>query len=242
MNKTWIIARKELASFFDSMIAYILLVVFLGVVGYLSWWNDTSVLAGKQASLNTFFVWAFWLLPILVPALTMRTLAEERKTGTLDLLLTKSVTDWQVVFGKFLACMLLVLAALVCTIPYWITIAKIGPADHGAIICGYLALLLVAAAYTAAGIYASSITNNQIVAFLVGLFICAIFHLLTLVSAGGHVGLAGAVLQFLSSGAHFDSMSRGVIDSRDLLYFLSLVVLGLSLAEVNLAKRLIRGA
>lgn len=242
MGRTWIIARKELASFFDSMIAYFLLVVFLGVVGYLSWWNETGILAGRQASLLTFFSWAYWLLPILVPALTMRTLAEERKSGTLDLLLTKAVTDWQVVFGKFLACMLLVIAALACTIPYWITVARIGDLDHGAVLCGYLGLVLVAAAYTAAGIYASSVTNNQIVAFLLGLFLCAFFHLLTLVSAGGHVGLVGSVIQFLSAGTHFDSISRGVIDSRDLLYFISLVVLGLSLAEVNLAERLIRGA
>ncbi len=242
MRTAWIIARKELASFFDSMIAYILLVVFLGVVGFLSWWNDGSILAGGQANLYVFFVWSYWLLPILVPALAMRTLAEERKTGTLDLLLTKAVTDWQVVFGKFIACMMLVAAALLCTLPYWITIARIGPVDHGSVLSGYLALLLVAAGYSAIGIYASSATNNQIVAFLLGLFLCAVFHLLTLVSAGGSVGLVGEVLQFLSTGSHFDSMSRGVIDSRDLLFFVSLVVLGLSLAEVNLAKRLIRGA
>lgn len=241
MRKTWIIARKELASFFDSMIAYVLLAVFLGTVGYLTWWNG-GIIGSGQASLSLFFFWAFWLLPILVIALTMGTLAEERKTGTLDLLLTKSVTDWQVVFGKFLGCMLLVIAALACTVPYWITLAGIGPVDHGAVVSGYCSLILMAAAYTAIGIYASSITNEQITAFLIGLFICAFFHLLTLVSAGSHVGLWGVVVNFLSSGAHFDSMSRGVIDSRDLLYFLSLVVLGLALAEVNLAKRLIRGS
>lgn len=242
MRTAWIIARKELASFFDSMIAYILMVVFLGVVGFLSWWNDGSILANGQANLYTFFVWGYWLLPILIPALAMRTLAEERKTGTLDLLLTRAVTDWQVVFGKFIACMVLVAAMLVCTLPYWVTIARIGPVDHGSVVSGYIALLLVAAGYSAIGIYASSATNNQIVAFLLGLFLCAVFHLLTLVSAGSSVGLAGEVLQFLSTGSHFDSMSRGVIDSRDLLFFISLVVLGLSLAEVNLAKRLIRGA
>src|SRR5262245_52788742 len=109
MGRTWIIARKELASFFDSMIAYILLVVFLGVSGIMTWWYgfmDTPILEGGYAHLRPFFVSAYVLLILFVPAITMRTFAEERKTGTLDLLLTKAVTDWQIVFGKFLACLI----------------------------------------------------------------------------------------------------------------------------------------
>jgi ABC-2 type transport system permease protein len=242
MNKTLIIARKELVSFFDSLIAYILMAVFLGISGFFTWWYGGDVFMRGQADLSSFFNIAYWTLFFFIPALTMRTLAEERKTGTLDLLLTKAVTDWQVVFGKFLACLALIALALACSLPYYITIARIGDVDHGAILTGYLALLLMSGAYIAVGVYASSLTNNQIVAFLVALLIGIVFHILFQVAAPNFTGLIGQLLEFLSTGSHFDSMSRGVIDSRDLLFFFSLMVLGLSLAEVNLAKRLIRGA
>lgn len=242
MRTVLLIARKELASFFDSLMAYLILVAFLGTSGFFTWWFGTDVFMRGLADLSTFFNVAYWTLFFFTPAITMRTIADERRTGTLDLLLTKAVSDRQVVVGKYLACVALIALALLCTLPYWITLAFIGKVDHGAVACGYLALLCMSSAYLALGVFASSFTNNQIVAFLLGLFLCAVFHLLTLVSAGGSVGLVGEVLQFLSTGSHFDSMSRGVIDSRDLLFFVSLVVLGLSLAEVNLAKRLIRGA
>ncbi len=242
MKKTWLIARKELASFFDSLIAYILMAVFLGLSGFFTWWYGNDVFMRGQADLSSFFNIAYWTLFFFIPALTMRTLAEERKTGTLDLLLTKAVTDWQVVFGKFLACVVLIALALVFSLPYYITVSTIGDIDHGAVITGYLALLLMSGAYIAVGVYASSLTNNQIVAFLVALLIGIAFHILFQVAAPNFTGVIGQVLEFLSTGSHFDSMSRGVIDSRDLLFFLSLMVVGLSLAEVNLAKRLIRGA
>src|SRR5262245_10768026 len=120
MRKTWIIARKELASFFDSLIAYILMAVFLGISGFFTWWYGSDVFMRGQADLSAFFNIAYWTLFFFIPALTMRTLAEERKTGTLDLLLTKAVTDWQVVFGKFLACLVLIALALACSLPYYI--------------------------------------------------------------------------------------------------------------------------
>lgn len=242
MRKIWLIARKELASFFDSLIAYILMAVFLGLSGFFTWWYGSDVFMRGQADLSAFFNIAYWTLFFFIPALTMRTLAEERKSGTLDLLLTKAVTDWQVVSGKFLACLTLIGLALACSLPYYITIAQLGDVDHGAIVCGYLALLLMSAAYIAVGVYASSLTNNQIVAFLVALLIGIFFHIIFQVAAPNFTGMIGQVLEFLSTGTHFDSMSRGVIDSRDLLFFASIIVLGLSLAEVNLAKRLIRGS
>lgn len=239
MRTVLLIARKELASFFDSLMAYLILVVFLAISGFFTWLFGTDVFMRGLADLTAFFNVAYWTLFFFIPAITMRTLAEERRSGTLDLLLTKAVSDRQVVAGKFLACLALIALALVCTLPYWITVARLGPADNGAIGCGYLALLCMSAAYIAIGIFASSLTNNQIVAFLVGLAIIAVFHVFFGTMAGNFTGVVGQTLQTLSTADHFDSMSRGVVDSRDLLWFLSIVVLGTSLAEMNLAKRLL---
>ena len=218
MRSTLLIARKELASFFDSLMAYMILVAFLGLSGFFTWWYGTDVFLRGLADLSTFFSVAYWTLFLFIPAITMRTIADERRSGTLDLLLTKAVTDRQVVAGKFLACLALIALALAFS---------------------YLALLFMSAAYIAIGIYASSLTNNQITAFLIGLSLTAVFHLAVGVMASSFTGVTGEVLQALSTATHFDSMSRGIIDSRDLLWFGSLVVLGLSLAEMNLAKRLV---
>ncbi len=143
MKKTWIIASRELKSFFDSLTAYILIVVFLGLSGFFTWLFGSDVFFIGQATLQPFFSVAYWTLFFFIPALTMRMIAEENKSGTIELLLTKSITDWEVVLGKFLACLMLILIALALTIPYYITVANIGNVDHGAIWCGYLGLLLI---------------------------------------------------------------------------------------------------
>ena len=147
MKPIWIIATRELRSFFDSLIAYIMLVLFLGFSGFFTWLLGTDVFYVGQASLEPFFNVAFWTLFFFIPALTMRLLAEERKTGTIELLLTKAVTDRQVVIGKFLSTLLLVVAALLFTVPYIVTIANLGDIDGGQVFCGYLALLLMSAMY-----------------------------------------------------------------------------------------------
>ncbi len=237
MATTWTIARRELASFFDSLMAYILLVVFLGISGFFTWWFGADIFMLGQAELTSFFNIAYWSLFFFIPALTMRTLAEERRTGTLDLLLTKAVTDWQVVTGKFLACLALIALALLSTLPYYATVARIGAIDHGAAVCGYLALLLMSASYIGIGVFASSLTNNQLVAFLIALVIGACFHLLFGVVAATLTGTVGRICDFLGMGVHFDSMSRGVVDSRDVLYFLSIAAAGLVGAELQLARR-----
>jgi ABC-2 type transport system permease protein len=241
MRKSWIIARRDLASFFDGPMAYILLVLLLGAWGFFTWWYGAwhpDVFVQGQADLTAFFQTAYWTLFLFIPALTMRTLAEERRTGTLDLLLTKAVTDWQVVFGKFIAALLLIVIALVFTLPYYAAIAWIGPVDHGAVWCGYLGLFCMSAGYVAMGILASSMARNQIEAFLLGMIMILMFHVVFMSVPGNFVGAFAAAMQSLSTAEHFDSMSRGVVDSRDLVYFLSIVVLGLVLAEINLAKRL----
>lgn len=237
MKRIWIIAKREVKTFFDSLVAYILLVAFLGFTGFFTWMFGQDVFFIKQATLMPFFSWASILLVVFIPALTMRMLAEERKTGTLETLLTRSVTDWQVVVGKYLACVLLIAIALAFTLPYYITIAWLGPVDHGATICGYLGLLMLGSAYTGIGIFASSITNNQIVAFLLALIIGLFFIILFGILSSSLSGPPAKVLNFLSFNAHFESMARGVLDSRDLIYFLAITVLGLVLAESQLAKR-----
>jgi ABC-2 type transport system permease protein len=155
----------------------------------------------------------------------------------LEMLLTKPVTDWQILWGKFLATLLLIVIALLLTLPYYVTVANLGNADHGAIITGYLALILMSATYISIGVFTSSMTNNQIVAFLLALLIGIFFHLIFNLLAGSLSGIPGAIFQYLSISTHFDSMSRGVIDSKDLIYFGSIIMLGMVGAEAILAKR-----
>ena len=237
MHATWIIAKKELQSYFDSLIAYILLILFLGFSGFFTWLFGSDVFMVGQASLQSFFSIAYWTLFFFTPALTMRLLAEEKKTGTLELLLTKAVTDRQVVTGKFLAALLLVFIALACTFPYVVTLSYIGDIDAGEIFCGYTGLALMSGAYISIGLYASSLTNNQIVAFLLALSIGLFFHIIFEVLAGSFTGIVAQVFATLSLNNHFESLSRGVIDTRDVIYFLSLIFLGLFLAEMSLTKR-----
>ena len=237
MNPIFIIARKELQSFFDSLIAYILLVLFLGFSGFFTWMFGSDIFLVGQSTLRGFFGVAYWSLFFFIPALTMRLLAEERKSGTIELLLTKSVTDRQVVIGKFLGAWALVAIALLFTLPYVITLAGIGNLDEGEVICGYLALLLMSGAYTSIGLYASSITGNQIVAFLGSISIGMFFHLIFEVLAGNFTGIMSRIFSSLSLSSHFDSISRGVMDTRDLLYFGSIIVIGLILSELSLTRR-----
>lgn len=237
MHTIWILTKREFRSFFDSLIAYIMLVLFLGISGFFTWLFGTDVFLVGQASLGAFFSIAYWTLFFFIPALTMRLLAEEIRSGTIELLLTRAVTDRQVIIGKFLSTFLLILVALVFTIPYVITISSIGNMDLGAVVCGYLGLLLMSASYISIGLWASSITRNQIVAYLLSLFIGLFFHLLFNMLSAGFSGVLGQLFNNLSMREHFDSISRGVLDSGDLVYFFSLIILGLFLAEVSLAKR-----
>lgn len=237
MHAVWTIVKRELNSFFDSLIAYIMLVLFLGFSGFFTWLLGSDIFLIGQASLESFFNVAYWTLFFFIPALTMRLLAEERKTGTIELLLTKAVTDWQVVTGKFLSTIVLVVIALAFTFPYVITLSNLGNIDLGQILCGYLGLLLMSAMYASIGLYASSITSNQIVAFLTALLIGLFFHLIFGIIGQQFTNWIGQVFAALSLNHHFESMSRGVIDTRDLIYFVSIIALGLFMAELSLAKR-----
>ena len=237
MHTIWVITKRELQSFFDSLIAYIMLILFLGFSGFFTWLYGSDIFLVGQASLEGFFGIAFWTLFFFIPALTMRLLAEEKKTGTIEMLLTKAVTDRQVVMGKFLSTFLLIAIALFFTLPYPITVANIGNLDIGQVVCGYIGLLLLSGAYISIGLYASSITNNQIVAFLTALFIGLFLQLIFDVLSGNFTGLVGQILNTLSLSNHFESISRGVMDTRDLIYFFSIIFAGLFLSELSLTKR-----
>ena len=237
MKRIWLITKRELNSFFDSLIAIIMIILFLGFSGFFTWISGSDIFLIGQASLRTFFSIAYWTLFFFIPALTMRLIAEEKKTGTIEMLLTKAVTDRQVIIGKYLATLLLISIALAFTLPYVITISRLGNLDAGGTICGYLALLLISAANTSIGIFTSSITSNQIVAFLSALFIGLFFHIIFQVIAAGMTGFIGQVINSLSVTVHFESLSRGVVDSKDIVYFGSIIFLGLFLTEVSLAKR-----
>lgn len=237
MSTIWIITKKELQTFFDSLIAYIMLVAFLGFSGFFTWLYGSDVFFVGQASMQSFFSIAYWTLFFFIPALTMRMLAEEKRSGTIELLLTKAVSDRQVVVGKFLACLLLIVIALAFTLPYYFTISSIGNIDHGAVWCGYLGLILMSAVYISIGLFTSSTTSNQIVAFLLALFIGLFFHVIFDVLASNVTGFTGQLFSTLSLSTHYDSITRGVIDTKDLIYFFSLIVLGIFLSEISIAKR-----
>lgn len=237
MRKIWVITTREMKSFFDSLMAYIMLVLFLGFSGFFTWIFGSDVFFVNQASLQSFFSIAYWTLFFFIPALTMRLLAEENRSGTIELLLTKPVTDWQVVTGKFLATLLLILIALALTLPYYITVATLGPIDHGAVWTGYFGLILMSAMYISIGLFASSISNNQIVGFLLALFIGIFFHIIFNVLASNIAGFFGEIFNYLSLSTHYESVARGVIDTKDLVYFLSVILLGLLSTEAILSRR-----
>jgi len=237
MKNIWIITKRELQSIFDSLIAYIMIVIFLALSGLFTWLYGSDIFFVNQASLGAFFSIAFWTLFFFIPALTMKQVAEERRMGTIEMILTKPVSEWQLMWGKFLATFLLICIALLLTLPYYITVWSLGPIDHGAVWSGYLGLLLMSAAYISIGIFASSITNNQIVAFLLALFIGLFFHIIFGFLASNMSGTIASVFSYLSLSGHFESISRGVIDSKDIIFFLSIIFLGIVAAEAVMVKR-----
>ena len=237
MKKIWVITRRELASYFDSLIAYVMIILFLGMSGFFTWLFGNTIFLINQANLQVFFAISYWTLFFFIPAITMRSLAEETRAGTIELLSTKPVNDREIVLGKFLGALILVLVALLCTVPYYISVSFLGDIDHGATLGGYFGLILISAMYISIGIFSSSLTNNQIVAFLIALFIGMFFHILFDVMASGLTGYFGELFDYLSARTHFESLSRGVIDSRDMIYFLSIIVIGILLSETVLSKR-----
>jgi ABC-2 type transport system permease protein len=217
--------------------AYVMIVLFLGFSGFFTWLFGSDVFFVNQASLQSFFGISFWTLFFFIPAITMGLLAEERKSGTLELLVTKPVSDGQIIVGKFLSAFLLICITLVLTLPYYFTVSSIGKIDHGAVWMGYLGLLFMSASYISIGLFASSITSNQIVAFLTALFIGIFFHLIFGLAGSGSGGWLAGILSYLSLSNHYESMARGVIDSKDIIYFLTIIFTGLLCTELAMSRR-----
>lgn len=227
------ICQKELRSYFNSAVAYVVMVVFLLIVG---WVYTNSLFLLNIASLRIFFEWVPPVFLFVVPALTMRLVAEEKKVGTLELLTTKPLEDWEIILGKFFAAWALIAIALVPTLLYYLTISLLGVVDHGTVIGGYLGLLLMAGVYVAIGLFASTLTENQIVAFIISFLIIALLYwfdkILLFVP-----GFLTSIVEYLGIDYHFGSIARGVIDTRDIVYFLSVLGFSLYLAVVMLERR-----
>ncbi len=237
MDSIITITKKELAGYFNSLTGYIVLIAFLGFTGFFTWLYGSDIFIRRQADLIVFFSIAKWTLFFFIPAITMRLISEEKNTGTLELLLTKPIDEFQLVVGKFLAAFSLVVIALSLTLIYYISISFLGKVDHGAIISGYFGLLLFSAAYIGIGIFASSISKNQIVSFLLALFIGIFFQIIFDILGNSLTGISGKIFDFMSISSHFNSISRGVWDTRDIIYFIAISVLGIELAKENLSFR-----
>lgn len=225
------IYRKELTAYFSSLIAYITLGVFLLVLGLFVWvFNDTSILAYNYAGLNQLFTITPLVFTFLIPAITMRSFAEEKQNGTIELLATKPLSDFQIIMAKYLAAASLILIALVPTLIYVYSVYQLGSPkgnlDIGATIGSYVALICLVGAFVAIGIFSSTVTNNQIVAFVLGTFLCFFvywaFYYISRTPI--FVGRLDDIIEKLGISYHFESLSRGVVDSRNLLYFASIIV------------------
>jgi ABC-2 type transport system permease protein len=231
------IAFRELNTFFDSLTAYVLIIIFLGFSGFFTWIYGADVFFVGQASLSTFFTVAYWSLFIFIPALTMRSIAGELKAGTLELLLTKPVSDWQLILGKFLSTFFLISIALAPTLLYYISLWLIGPIDHSAVILGYVGLLLMSMVYISIGLLTSCLFSNPIVASLTAISIGIFFHIIFDVLASNFVGFLGSLFSFLSLSTHFESITRGVVDTKDIIYFCSIAFFCLYSSKMILSNR-----
>jgi len=239
----WAVCKKELGQYFSSLTAYIAIVVFLLLNGlFLFVFPDTNVFDYGYATLEKFFELAPWILLLLVPAITMRSFSDEFRAGTFEILRTRPITSWQVLLGKYFGSLVVVLCSLLPTILYVFTIQTLsseGGIDTGGTIGSYFGLVFLAAASTAIGICCSSFSNNAVIAFLIAAFVCFImYNAFNAVSRiPSFASGADYYIEMLGIDFHYRSISRGVVDSRDLIYFLSLIVLFLFITNRNLQKR-----
>lgn len=236
------ILQKEFNAFLNSPVAYVVLGVFLIATGLFVWvFPDSSVLDYGYADLQTLFNLAPWIFLFLIPALTMRTFAEEKKAGTIELLLTRPLTDGQIIGGKYLACLLLALLALVPTLLYYYSVYKLGSPegniDSAATVGSYLGLALLAAVFAAIGVLASALTRDQIIAFLVAVVGCFLVYSGFDSLASVLQGNSAYYVSQLGIAAHYRDLSKGLIDSRDLIYFFSVVAVALLATRLALRSR-----
>lgn len=234
---------KEINSFFSSTIGYLVVGIFLIICGLFLWvfTGEFNILDNGFANLSPFFLLAPWVFLFLIPAITMRSIAEEKKQGTLETLLTQPITKWQLVLGKYFGAFALSILAIIPTLLYVYAISELGSTpsnyDLGVILGSYVGLLLLSATYTSIGIFASSLTENQIVSFILAVLLCFLLYFaFDGISNLAIFNLETYGIEYLGLSYHYKSISRGVIDTRDLIYFISIIFLFLSLTKFNLEK------
>lgn len=236
--------RKEISSFLNSLIGYIVITVFLLFTGLFMWVfeSESNILDGGFATIDPLFIIAPWIFLFLIPAITMRSFADEKKGGTIELLLTRPLTDFQIVLAKYLAGFILVIFSLLPTLIYYYSVHKLGNPqgniDTGGMWGSYIGLLFLGGAYVAIGVFASAITDNQIVSFILAISMCAFvcYGFDFLGSFEAFRSFDSVIIAF-GIRDHYDSMSRGVLDTRDMLYFLSVIAVFLLATKTVLESR-----
>lgn len=238
----WPLCKKELRQFFGSLTGYMAVAVFLIAAGLVLFVFEDNILDFGYASLDRFFLLAPWLLLLLIPAITMRSFAEEFRTGTYELLATQPITKAQLIAGKYVGALLVVIVALLPTLVYAVAVESLATGqglDIGAVLGSYLGLVLLSSVFTMIGVYCSSLTANTVVAFLLALVACALLYYGFAATSRLPVFSGGADywIEWLGIDQHYQSISRGLIDSRDLIYFISMVLLFFVLTIRNLLQR-----
>ena len=234
---------KEIRSFLSSLIAYVVIITFLLLIGLFTWvFSGSNVLDLGYSNLDTLFFMAPWVFIFLISAITMKSISEEKRNGTYELLSTKPLTDLQIILGKYFAALTIVAFALLPTLIYFYTIYNLGlpkgNIDVGASWGSYIGLMFLGGCYVALGLFSSAITPNQIVAFILGMFLCFIFYIgFEQISNLGVFGSMDYTIQWLGIQFHYDSISRGVLDTRDIIYFISFITVFLGATSVALDSR-----
>ena len=234
MNNAWIIAKKEMKSYLNSPASYIVLFVFLIIS---SWFFASPLFLINQAVMDSLFNIIPIVFVFFIPAITMNLISREKDNGTIECLTTFPLTDQEIVIGKFISSLVLIGIGLLVSMIHFLTIVILGEnVDFGASICGYLGLFLMGAAYSAIGIFSSTLSSNQIIAFIIALLIIFFLFILQFILFFLPQGM-GAFFQYISSDHHFSNMARGIIDSRNLIYFGSIIAVFLKLAIVVMESR-----
>jgi len=236
--------KKEIQAFLGSLIGYIVIIVFITIMGLIMWVfpGDLNVLDSEYASLSPLFTMAPWIFMFLIPAVTMRLFADENRSGTIELLLTKPLTDLQIILSKYFAGLILVIFSLLPTLIYYLSIyylgSPVGNIDQGGSWGSYLGLLFLASGFVAIGLFSSSLSDNQVIAFIIAVFFSFFFFIgFDFISSLDLFGSVDLLIMKLGINEHYASMSRGVIDSRDALYFLSLIAFFIMLTRLKLSSR-----
>jgi ABC-2 type transport system permease protein len=235
------ILKKELNSFFSTPIGYLVIAIFLIINGLFLWVfdNEFNILNAGFADLNSFFYLAPWIFLFLIPAITMRAFSDEYNSGTIEILKTKPISNWEIILGKYFASLLLIIVALIPTLLYVYSISQLGSPkgnyDIGALLGSYFGLLFLAGTYTAIGVFSSTLSKNQIVAFIIAMFISFILFY-GFEAMASLFGSLDYFIQSLGLNEHYKSISRGVIDTRDLLYFISVTVFFLMATKLRLDR------